>query len=137
MTPAQALGGRLSRQPLAPGDPGFEEATRLWNGLIDKTPALVVQPAGTADVVAALDYARAGDLAVSVRGGGHNIAGTALADGGLTLDMSGLRGIQRRPRTREPRPSSPAACSATSTARPSATAWRPRWASSPRSGWRA
>ena len=77
MTTAQALGGRLSRPPLAPGDPGFEEATRLWNGQIDKTPALVVQPAGTADVVAALEYARAGDFAVSVRGGGHNKIGRA------------------------------------------------------------
>ena len=100
MTPAQALGGRLSRPPLAPGDPGFEEAMRLWNGLIDKTPALIVQPAGTADVVAALDFARACDFAVSVRGGGHNIAGTALADGGLTLDMSGLREVHVDPQGR-------------------------------------
>ncbi len=79
---------------LTPGDQGFEEATRLWNGLIDKTPALVVQPTGVADVVEAVGRAREAGLAVSVRGGGHNIAGTALADGGLTIDMRGTaRGV--------------------------------------------
>jgi FAD/FMN-containing dehydrogenase len=82
------------------GDPGYEEATRLWNGLIDRAPALVVRPSGTADVVAALDHARRAELPVSVRGGGHNIAGTALADGGLALDMSRLRGIHVDPRAR-------------------------------------
>ena len=73
-------------------------ATRLWNGMISKTPALVVQPSGTADVVAAVGFARDHGLALGVRGGGHNIAGTALADGGLTIDMSRLRGVARRPR---------------------------------------
>jgi FAD/FMN-containing dehydrogenase len=85
---------------LAPGDEGFEEATRIWNGLITTTPALVVQPTGTADVVAAVELARSRGLAISVKGGGHNIAGTALADGGLTIDMSGLRGIRVDPEAR-------------------------------------
>ena len=89
----EALRQRLRGPLLFPGDEGFEEATLLWNGMIDKTPALVVQPTGTADVVAAVDFARDNDLLVSVRGGGHHIAGTALADGGLTIDMSRLRGI--------------------------------------------
>jgi FAD/FMN-containing dehydrogenase/pimeloyl-ACP methyl ester carboxylesterase len=88
-----ALRERLRGALLVPSDAGFEDATRLWNGLIEKTPALVVQPTGTADVVAAVDFAREHDLALSVRGGGHNIAGTALADGGLTIDMSLLRGV--------------------------------------------
>lgn len=83
-----------------PGDAEYREATRLWNGLVEKSPAMIVRPTGTADVVAAVDYARGADLAVSVRGGGHNIGGTALADGGLTIDMSGLRGIQVEPRER-------------------------------------
>ena len=79
---------------LTPGDQGFEEATRLWNGLIDKTPALVVQPTGVADVVEAVWLRpRARASLLSVRGGGHNIAGTALADGGLTIDMAALRGV--------------------------------------------
>jgi FAD/FMN-containing dehydrogenase len=90
---ADALAERLRGPLLAPGDAGFEDATRLWNGMIEKVPALVVQPTGTADVVEAVSFAREHDLALSVRGGGHNIAGTALADGGLTIDMSRLRGV--------------------------------------------
>ena len=86
---AQQLRGPLVR----PTDGRFEETTRIWNGMIEKTPALVVQPTGTADVVAAVNFARDHDLLLSVKGGGHNIAGTALADGGLTIDMSRLRGV--------------------------------------------
>jgi FAD/FMN-containing dehydrogenase len=89
----EAFRRRLRGPLLSPQDASFAEATRLWNGMIDKTPALVVQPTGAADVVAAVGFAREHALALSVRGGGHNIAGTALADGGLTIDMSRLRGI--------------------------------------------
>jgi FAD/FMN-containing dehydrogenase len=85
---------------LLPGEPGFEDATRLWNGMIETTPALVIQPSGTADVVAAVGFARERGLALSVRGGGHHIAGTAVADGGLTLDMSRLRGVRVDPEAR-------------------------------------
>jgi FAD/FMN-containing dehydrogenase len=95
-----ALRRRLRGALLFPGEAGFEEATLLWNGLIDKTPALVVQPAGTADVVASVDFARDQRVALSVHGGGHNIAGTALADGGMTLDMSRFRGVQVDPAAR-------------------------------------
>jgi FAD/FMN-containing dehydrogenase len=96
----EAFGERLRGPLLRPDSPGFAAATSLWNGMIDKTPALVVQPSGTADVVAAVGFARDHGLALSVRGGGHNIAGTALADGGLTLDMSRLRGIVVDPEAR-------------------------------------
>ncbi|WP_254769299.1 FAD-binding oxidoreductase [Salinilacihabitans rarus] len=92
---------RRTRGPvLVPADAGFADATRLWNGMIEKTPALVVRPTGTADVVAAVDFAREHDLALSVRGGGHNIAGTALVDGGLTVDLSALRGVVVDPAAR-------------------------------------
>jgi FAD/FMN-containing dehydrogenase len=91
---------RLRGSLLFPDDPGFQEATRLWNGMIEKTPALVVQPAGVADIVAAVEFVRDHDLSLSVRGGGHNIAGTALADGGLTIDLSRLRGIRVDPEAR-------------------------------------
>jgi FAD/FMN-containing dehydrogenase len=88
-----AFRGRL-RGPLLTGDdPGFGDATSLWNAMITTKPALVVQPTGTADVVAAVEFARSQGLALSVRGGGHNIAGTALVDDGLTIDMSRLRGV--------------------------------------------
>lgn len=85
----QQLRGSL----LTPGAEGFEEAIQIWNGMIEKTPAYVVQPTGTADIVAAVNFARHHDILLSVKGGGHNIAGTALADGGLTIDMSRLRGV--------------------------------------------
>lgn len=89
----EAFRQRLRGSLLAPTDTGFVEATRIWNGMIEKTPALVVQPTGTADVVAAVTFAREHDFMLSVKGGGHNIAGTALADRGLTIDMSQLRGV--------------------------------------------
>ena len=89
----ETFGQQLRGRILTPTDDGFEEATHLWNGMIDKTPAVVVQPTGTADVVAAVNFVRDHDLLLSIKGGGHNIAGTALADGGLTIDMSRLRGV--------------------------------------------
>jgi FAD/FMN-containing dehydrogenase len=97
---ADALTERLRGPLLAPEDTGYEDATLLWNGMIEKAPALVVQPTGTADVIEAVSFAREHDLALSVRGGGHNIAGTALVDGGLTIDMSRLRGIVVDPQAR-------------------------------------
>ena len=89
----EALRRTVGGSVLRPGDDGFSDATFLWNAMIDRSPALVVQPREVADVVAAIDFARGRDSAVSVRGGGHNIAGTALADGGVTLDMCLLRGV--------------------------------------------
>jgi hypothetical protein len=84
-----SLRGPLLRE----GDPGYEDSRKLWNGMIDRKPALVVRPTGTADVVECVNFARAHHLLLSVKGGGHNIAGTAIAEGGLTLDMSRLRGV--------------------------------------------
>jgi FAD/FMN-containing dehydrogenase len=79
---------------LRPGDPGFDDATLIWNGLFDKEPALVIQPENSDEVVFAIDLAREQRLLFSIKGGGHNISGLALADGGLTLDMSLMRGIR-------------------------------------------
>ena len=101
-----ALARRLRGPLLRPGEAGFDEATLLWNGMIEKTPALVVRALDVADVIAAVDFARDKDIPLSVRGGGHNIAGTALVDGGLTIDLSLLRGItvdaERRTATVQP-----------------------------------
>ncbi len=96
----EALRARLDGQLVLPGEADFDEATLLWNGAIQKAPALVVRPSGTSDVVAAVDVARTHLLSPSVRGGGHNIAGTALADGGVTIDMSGLREVRVDPDAR-------------------------------------
>jgi len=76
-----------------PGDAGFAEAVLLWNGMISKRPALVVRPATTQDVVRTVEFVRDAELQLSIKGGGHNIAGLALSDGGVTLDMSGLNDV--------------------------------------------
>jgi FAD/FMN-containing dehydrogenase len=86
---AKALGGTL----LCPGDDGYEEARRVHNGLIDKRPAAIARCFGVADVVAAVNFARERSLEISVRGGGHSVAGKAVCDGGLMIDMAGQKGI--------------------------------------------
>jgi FAD/FMN-containing dehydrogenase len=102
LTP-EALGdldSRLTGRLLRPGDQGWDDAVRVWNAMAAKVPALIVQPASAHDVAAAVGFARDHGLLLSIKGGGHNIAGTALADGGLTLDMSRLRGIVVDPAAR-------------------------------------
>ena len=85
---AQLLGEMFSGQVLAPGDPGYDEARRIHNGLIDKRPAWIARCLHTADVVDAVNFAREEGLEISVRGGGHNVAGKAVTDGGLMIDLS-------------------------------------------------
>jgi FAD/FMN-containing dehydrogenase len=70
--------------------PAYAEACRLWNGMIDRRPALFVRCSDTADVIAAVKFAQQQGLPVSVRGGGHNVAGTALCEGGVVVDLSGM-----------------------------------------------
>ena len=82
------------RGPLClPGESGYEQARAIWNGMIDRHPAWVVRCTGTADVIAAVNFARKHDLLLSVRGGGHNVAGSAVCDDGLMIDLSLMRGI--------------------------------------------
>lgn len=76
-----------------PGDPSYDEVRSVRNGLIDRKPAIVIQCSGVADVVAAVNFARDNDLLLSVRGGGHNVAGNAVNDGGLVIDLSLMRGV--------------------------------------------
>ena len=82
---------------LEPGDAGYDEARRIHNGLIDKRPAVIARCLHTADVVAAVDFGRDEGLEISVRGGGHNVAGKAVTDGGLMIDLSLMKGIQVDP----------------------------------------
>ncbi len=84
---------------LRPGDPGYDDARALWNGLIDRRPALIVQCSGAADVVDAVNFAREQNLLVSIKGGGHNVAGNAVNDGGLVIDLSQMRGVHVDPST--------------------------------------
>jgi FAD/FMN-containing dehydrogenase len=85
---------------LQPADPGYDDARAIWNAMIDKRPAMIVRCAGTADVVLAVNFARENGLPLAVRGGGHNIAGSALCDDGLVIDLSGMRDVHVDPRVR-------------------------------------
>src|SRR5215213_9079031 len=85
---------------LRPGDDGYEPARRLWNGAIDKRPALIARCAGAADVRAGIEYARASGLPLAVRGGGHGVAGTASCDGGLVVDLSPMKDVRVDPGSR-------------------------------------
>lgn len=88
---------------LTPADPTYDAARAVWNGMIDRRPALIARCAGVADVIAAVAFARDHDLRVAVRGGGHNVAGTATCDDGLVIDLSGMRGIRVDPARRTAR----------------------------------
>jgi len=78
---------------ITPDGSGYDEARAIYNGLIDRRPALIVRAQTTDDVVAALDFARTAGLEVSVRGGGHNVAGRAVADGGLMISLADMRQV--------------------------------------------
>ncbi len=87
---AEGLRGRL----LQPGDGGYDEARRVWNGMIDRRPALIARCAGAADVMSAVRFARDHRLLVSVKGGGHNITGNAVCEGGLMIDLSPMKSVR-------------------------------------------
>src|SRR5687767_12737011 len=78
---------------IRPGDAPYDARRRIWNGAIDRHPGLIARCTGAADVRAAVRFARERDLLVAVRGGGHNVAGTAVCDGGLVIDLSPMKGL--------------------------------------------
>lgn len=90
----------LRGQLLQEGDDGYDTARTIWNGMIDRRPELIVRCLGAADVMASVDFAREHKLLLAIRGGGHNIAGNAVCDGGLMLDMSLMKSVQINPTTR-------------------------------------
>jgi FAD/FMN-containing dehydrogenase len=91
------LSSRFSGVLLTPGDAGYDEARRIHNGMIDRRPALIARCLGTTDVADAVNFARQQGLEIAVRGGGHNVAGKAVCDAGLMLDLSLMKGIHVDP----------------------------------------
>src|SRR5262249_28490176 len=86
-----------------PADTGYEASRAIWNGMIAKRPALVVQPADVADVQRAITFARRHDLPLSIKGGGHNVAGHAVADNGLMINLATVRSVRVDPMARTAR----------------------------------
>src|SRR5256714_5991542 len=103
---AEAVAGlteRVRGPVLVPGDPGYDESRTIWNALIDRHPALIVQCSGAADVVDAVNFAREQGLVLSIKAGGHNVAGNAVNDRGIVIDLSQMRGVTVDPATQTAR----------------------------------
>jgi FAD/FMN-containing dehydrogenase len=92
--PASALAERLAGEVIAPEHIEYDAARRVWNGMIDRRPTAIARCAGADDVATAVRFAAERDLPLAVRGGGHNVAGTALVDHGLVIDLSAMRGVR-------------------------------------------
>jgi FAD/FMN-containing dehydrogenase len=82
---------------LLPGEDGYDRARRVWNGMVDRRPAIIARCAGAADVRRAVEFARANDLLVAVRGGGHSLSGQSVCDGGLMIDLAPMRTVRVDP----------------------------------------
>jgi FAD/FMN-containing dehydrogenase len=93
----QVLRARFQGRIIQPDDGEYDQARRVWNGMIDRYPALIVRPTSSTDVIAAIVFAREFGLTLSVRGGGHNVAGHATNDGGIVIDMSSMKRISVDP----------------------------------------
>ena len=116
------LAAELAGELITPDSSGYDSARRVWNGMIDKRPVAIVVCADSDDVASAIRFATAQELPLSIRGGGHNVAGTAIAEEGVVVDLSAMRAVRvdpvaanprrlghRRPRHRTPcRPGRPA-----------------------------
>lgn len=96
----EAFGSSLEGSLMTPDDPAYDEVRAIWNAMIDRKPGLIARCAGAGDVVAAVNFASSRNLLVSVRGGGHNIAGSALADGGMLIDLSAMKSVEVDPDSR-------------------------------------
>jgi FAD/FMN-containing dehydrogenase len=87
----EELKSRFKGRVLIPGDGEYENARKIWNGMIDKRPAIIARCTSTADVVRAVNFARDNSLLLAIRGGGHNIAGNAMCDAGIVIDLSQMK----------------------------------------------
>jgi FAD/FMN-containing dehydrogenase len=102
-TAIAGLKGIFQGRLLLPNSPGYDEARSIWNAMIDRQPGLILQCKNADDVARAVRFARENDLLVAVRGGGHNIAGNAVCDGGLVIDLSPMKAVTVDPATKTAR----------------------------------
>ncbi len=116
---------------IGPDDDGYDEARVVYNAMIDRRPAAVVRAANAGDVMAAVDFARENGLDLAVRGGGHSVPGFGTCDGGVVVDLSGMRGVRVDPQHRTARAEGGCHVGRTSTRPRIRTAWRPPAGSSP------
>ncbi len=89
----QDLTERFHGEVVLPEDEGYDDARAVWNGMIDRYPAVIAYCSGTADVITAVNFARENDLLVAIRSGGHNVAGSAVCDDGIVIDLSEMNGV--------------------------------------------
>jgi FAD/FMN-containing dehydrogenase len=97
------LNSRVQGRVMLPGDDGYDSARALWNAMVDRRPAAVVRCTSSADVAAAIDFARSSDVEIGVRCGGHSVLGISVPDGGMLIDLSGLRSVRVDPDARRAR----------------------------------
>ena len=99
----EAFGASLRGELVLPDSDGYDAARLNWNGMFDKRPALIASCSGTADVIAAVDFARDNGLLTAIRSGGHNSGGSGSCDGGIMIDLSGMNAVHVDPKTRRAR----------------------------------
>src|SRR3954452_24982225 len=102
-TAVEALRAELRGPVIAPGDAEYDQARQVWNGMIDRRPAMIARVAGAADVITCVNFARNHDVVLAVRGGAHNVPGNAVCDGGLVIDYSAMKAIRVDPAQRTAR----------------------------------
>lgn len=93
----EALKSAVRGEVMLPNDSGYEEARKIWNAMIDRHPAVIVRTIGTNDVIQAVNFARENNLLVAVKGGGHNVAGNSVCNGGIMIDLSLMRSVHVNP----------------------------------------
>jgi FAD/FMN-containing dehydrogenase len=89
-----ALQREITAPLILPGDAGYEQARRIWNGMVDRHPLAIVQPKNAHEVAVAIGFARRTGIPLSVKGGGHGVAGKAICEGGLVIDLARMRAVQ-------------------------------------------
>ncbi len=99
----RAFADTFAGEVVLPGDPEYDSARVVWNGMVDRRPALVVRPTGADDVIAAVRFAREQDLVIAVRSGGHSISGLSTCDDGIVIDLSRMGGVRVDPERRTAR----------------------------------